>query len=81
MQTYSQNQLNYRILCANGDVSLMLETQSAMINCTVLKWLDDFNIPKNQAIITKSFCSGTGIACNPQGLLAISLYFSDCAFS
>ena len=30
-----------------------------MINCTVLKWLGDFNITKNATIITKSFCSGT----------------------
>ena len=36
-----------------------LETQFAMINCTVLKWLGDFNITKNPFIMTKSFCSGT----------------------
>ena len=36
-----------------------LESQFAMINCTVLKLLGDFNIAKNPSIITKSFCSGT----------------------
>ena len=36
-----------------------LETQFAMINCTVLKWLGDFNIAKNPSVITKSFFSGT----------------------
>ena len=35
-----------------------LESQFAMINCTVLKLLGDFNIAKNPSIITKSFCSG-----------------------
>ena len=36
-----------------------LESQFAMINCTVLKLLGEFNIAKNPSIITKSFCSGT----------------------
>ena len=36
-----------------------LESQFAMINCTVIKMLGDFNIAKNPSIITKSFCSGT----------------------
>ena len=36
-----------------------LESQFAMINCTVLKLLGDFNIAKNPYIINKSFCSGT----------------------
>ena len=30
-----------------------------MINCTVQKWLGDFNIAKNPSEITKFFCSGT----------------------
>ena len=30
-----------------------------MINCTVLKFLGDFNITKKPSLITKSFCSGT----------------------
>ena len=32
-----------------------LESQFAMINCTVLKLLGDFNIAKNPSIITKFF--------------------------
>ena len=35
------------------------KSQFAMINCTVLKLLGDFNIAKNPSMITKSFCSGT----------------------
>ena len=30
-----------------------------MINCTVQKWLGDFNIAKNPSEITKPFRSGT----------------------
>ena len=36
-----------------------LESLFAVINCTVLKLLGDFNIAKNTSIITKYFCSGT----------------------
>ena len=34
------------------------ETQFAMINCTILKWLGDFNNAKNLSITTKYFSSG-----------------------
>ena len=42
-----------------GICSVIRVSQFAMINCTVLKLLGDFNIAKNPSIITKSFCSGT----------------------
>ena len=46
-----------------------LETQFAMINCIVLKWLGDFNIAKNLSIITKSFCSGTDAGLGENALM------------